>query len=128
MEDGLWLSCQDLVSDGAWLGQVIEGTGRAIGTEDPGAAASIFVQGYAYRLAVLAVACLTVGGVVPGAEPGAMAVGLGRVVSPRWRTSNRRCSTSSTGALRPRRWTTPPSPTGPSRWSSIRWSNSTFAP
>jgi Ferric iron reductase FhuF-like transporter/FhuF 2Fe-2S C-terminal domain len=78
VEDGMWLSCQDLVSDGAWLGQVIEGTGGAIGTDDPVVAASIFVQGYAYRLAMLAVACLTVDGVVPGAEPGAMAVGLGR--------------------------------------------------
>jgi hypothetical protein len=78
VEDGLWLSCQDLVSNGAWLGQVIEGTGRAIGTDDPVVAASIFVQGYAYRVAMLVVACLTVGGVVPGSEPGAMAVGLGR--------------------------------------------------
>jgi hypothetical protein len=78
VEDGLWLSCQDLVTDGAWLGQVIEGTGRAIGTDDPVVAASIFVQGYAYRVATLAVACLAVGGVIPGSEPGAMAVGLGR--------------------------------------------------
>ena len=52
--------------------------GRAIGTDDPVVAASIFVQGYAYRIATLAVACLTVGGVLPGSEPGVMAVGLGR--------------------------------------------------
>jgi ferric iron reductase protein FhuF len=77
VEDGLWLSCQDLVSDGAWLGQ-IDGTGDAIGTDDPVVAASIFIQGYAYRMTTLAVACLTVGGVVPGSEPGTMAVGLGR--------------------------------------------------
>lgn len=76
--DGLWLSCRDLVMDGAWLGQVFEGTGRAIGTEDQMVAGSIFVQGYAYRLLALAVACLTVGGVVPGSAPEAMAVGLGR--------------------------------------------------
>ena len=78
VEDGLWLSCRDLVSDGSWLRRVIEGTGDAIGTDDPVVAASIFVQGYAYRMATLAVACLTVGGIVPGSEPGAMAVGLGR--------------------------------------------------
>ena len=78
VEDGMWLSCQDLVYDGAWLRQVIDGTAHAIGTDDPVVAASIFVQGYAYRIATLAVACLTVDGVVPGSEPGAMAVGLGR--------------------------------------------------
>ena len=58
--------------------RVIEGTGDAIGTDDPVVAASIFVQGYAYRMATLAVACLTVGGIVPGSESGAMAIGLGR--------------------------------------------------
>jgi ferric iron reductase protein FhuF len=78
VEDGMWLSCQDLVSDADWLGRVIAGTGRAIGTDDPVVAASIFVQGYAYRVATLAVACLTVGGVVPQSDPASMAVGLGR--------------------------------------------------
>ena len=53
VEDGLWLSCQDLVDDPQWLGRVIEGTGRAIGTDDQVVAASIFVQGYAYRLLAL---------------------------------------------------------------------------
>ena len=77
-EEGLWLSCHDLVADPAGLGRVISGTGRAIGTDDQVVAASIFVQGYAYRVATLAVACLTVGGVVPGSRPEAMAVGLGR--------------------------------------------------
>jgi Ferric iron reductase FhuF-like transporter/FhuF 2Fe-2S C-terminal domain len=63
--DGLWLSCQDLIADPAGLGKVIGGTGRAIGTDDQVVAASIFIQGYAYRVATMAVACLT-------------AVGLGR--------------------------------------------------
>jgi ferric iron reductase protein FhuF len=76
--DGVWLSCQDLIADPDWLGRVIEVTGRAIGTDDQMVAGSIFIQGYAYRLLALAVACLTVGGVVPGSEPEAMAVGLGR--------------------------------------------------
>jgi hypothetical protein len=76
--DGMWLSCRDLIHEPAWLGQVIEGTGRAIGTEDQMVAGSIFVQGYAYRLLALAVACLTVGGVVPGSAPETTAVGLGR--------------------------------------------------
>jgi ferric iron reductase protein FhuF len=77
-EDGLWLSCHDLVADPGGLGRIIRGTGRAIGTDDQMVAASIFIQGYAYRIATLAVACLTVGGVIPGSQPDAMAVGLGR--------------------------------------------------
>jgi ferric iron reductase protein FhuF len=76
--DGMWLSCHDLIADAEWLGRVIEGTGRAIGTEDQMVAGSIFVQGYAYRLLALAVACLTVNGVVPGSAPEATAIGLGR--------------------------------------------------
>lgn len=78
VEDGLWLSCQDLVADPAGFGRVIRGTGRAIGTDDQVVAASIFIQGYAYRVATMAVACLTAGGVVPGSGSDAMAVGLGR--------------------------------------------------
>jgi ferric iron reductase protein FhuF len=77
-EDGTWLSSGDLVTDPDWLGEVIAGTGRMIGTGDQMVASSIFVQGYAYRLLALAVACLTVGGVVPRAEPGEIAVRLGR--------------------------------------------------
>jgi hypothetical protein len=76
--DGIWLSSRDLIDDPDWLGRVIEGTGRAIGTQDQMVAGSIFIQGYAYRLLALAVACLTVGGVVPGSAPEAMAIGLGR--------------------------------------------------
>jgi hypothetical protein len=76
--DGMWLLCRDLIDDPAWLGRVIEGTGRAIGTSDQMVAGSIFIQGYAYRLLALAVACLTVDGIVPGSAPDAMAIGLGR--------------------------------------------------
>jgi iron complex transport system ATP-binding protein len=76
--DGTWLSCHDLIVDTDWLGRVIKGTGLAIGTDDQMVAASIFIQGYAYRLLALALACLTVGGVVPGSAPEAMAIGLGR--------------------------------------------------
>jgi iron complex transport system ATP-binding protein len=78
MEDGIWLACGDLIEDADWLGKVFEGTGRAIGTDDQVVAASIFIQGYAYRLLALAVASFTVGGIVPGSAPSAMAIGLGR--------------------------------------------------
>jgi ferric iron reductase protein FhuF len=76
--DGAWLLCEDLVTDPDWLGEIIARTGRIIGTEDQMVASSIFIQGYAYRLLALAVACLTVGGVVPRAKLDQVAVGLGR--------------------------------------------------
>jgi len=78
MGDETWLSCQDLTTDSDWLGKVIEGTGRAIGTDDQVVAASLFVQGYSYRLLALALASLTVTGVVPESSPGSLAVRLGR--------------------------------------------------
>jgi hypothetical protein len=78
VEDGIWLACGDLIENADWLGRVFEGTGRAIGTDDQVVAASIFIQGYAYRLLALAVASFTVGGIVPGSAPTSMAIGLGR--------------------------------------------------
>jgi hypothetical protein len=77
-EDGLWLSSQALIADPTGLEKVIRSTGRAIGTDDQVVAASIFIQGYAYRVATMAVACLTAGGIVPGSSSKEMAVGLGR--------------------------------------------------
>src|ERR1700744_603608 len=49
-----------------------------MGTDDQVVAPSIFIQGYAYRVATMAVACLAAGGIVPGSSSEEMAVGLGR--------------------------------------------------
>ena len=50
VEDGLWLSCQTwCLPTTTWLGQVIDGAGHAIGTDDPVVAGALFIQGYAYR-------------------------------------------------------------------------------
>jgi iron complex transport system ATP-binding protein len=74
--EGDWMSGRALIDDPAWLGAVIRSTGPQIGTEDPVVAASVFVQGYSYRVLTLAVGCLTVSGVVPDASAGHMAIGL----------------------------------------------------
>ena len=76
--DGDWTACSDLIDDPPWLGRVIRSTGRGIGTDDPVVAASIFVQGYSYRVLTLTVACLTASGVVPDASAPATVVALAR--------------------------------------------------
>ncbi len=71
-----WLSCSDLVNDSELLIDVIRASGRTLGTDDPVVAASILVQGYAYRLLAISVACLCTTGVVPICEPSDVSVGL----------------------------------------------------
>jgi ferric iron reductase protein FhuF len=76
--DGVWLSCQDLIDDPAWLGDIVRATGVGVGTDDPVVAASVFVQSYSYRVLALTVACLVSSGVVPDASAPQMVVGLAR--------------------------------------------------
>ncbi|HXW77908.1 MAG TPA: ferric iron reductase [Acidimicrobiales bacterium] len=76
--DGKWLSCHELIDDPRWLQRVVRASGVAIGTEDLVIAASIFVQGYSYRLLALSVALATAAGIVPGLDPMHMAVACSR--------------------------------------------------
>jgi ferric iron reductase protein FhuF len=76
--DGVWMSSRALIDDPPWLARIIRSTGAGIGTDDPVVAASVFVQGYSYRVMTLTIACLTAAGVVPDASASRMAVGLER--------------------------------------------------
>lgn len=76
--DGDWLACDELVTVPGWAKQVVLATGRQLGTESPAVACSLFVLGYAYRVLVFAIGCLTIGGIVPPSDANAMAMGLGR--------------------------------------------------
>ena len=76
--DGTWLSCRELIDDPRWLQRVVRASGVAIGTEDLVIAASIFVQGYSYRLLALSVALATAAGIVPGLDPVNLAVACSR--------------------------------------------------
>ena len=73
--DGTWLSCRELIDDPQWLRQVVQASGVAIGTEDLVIAASIFVQGYSYRLLALGVGFATAAGILPDLDPVNLAVG-----------------------------------------------------
>ena len=74
--DGEWLPCQELIDDPDHLSRIIRSTGPGIATDDPVVMASVFVQGYSYRVLTLAVACLTASAVVPDASAPRMAIGL----------------------------------------------------
>jgi hypothetical protein len=74
--DREWMTSQSLIDDPRWLGAVIRSTGPGMATDDPVVAASVFVQGYSYRVLTLAVACLTASGVVPDTSAAGMAIGL----------------------------------------------------
>jgi hypothetical protein len=74
--DGELVPCPRLLDDPPWLGRIIRATGAGMGTDDPVVAASVFVQGYSYRVLTLTVACLCVSGVVPDASAPQMAIGL----------------------------------------------------
>ncbi|HXQ63086.1 MAG TPA: ferric iron reductase [Acidimicrobiales bacterium] len=76
--DGVWMSSRALIDDPPWLGRIIRSTGAGIGTDDPVVAASVFVQGYSYRVMTLTIACLTASGVVPDASASRLAVALER--------------------------------------------------
>lgn len=77
-DDGSWIPCQTLIDDPPGLGRIIRSTGAGIGTDDPVVAASVFVQGYSFRVLTMSVACLTASGVVPDASAPRMAIGLAR--------------------------------------------------
>jgi len=76
--EGQWVACLALVDDPPWLGRIIRSTGAGIGTDDPVVAASVFLQGYSYRVLTLAIACLTASGAVPDASAARMAIGWER--------------------------------------------------
>jgi ferric iron reductase protein FhuF len=76
--DGRWFRCDELLGDPSWLGAVIRDSGRRLGAPGGAVAASLFVQGYAYRALTLALSCFLLGGVLPGSRPEEMAMALSK--------------------------------------------------
>lgn len=76
--EGLWFPCARLLADPTWLAMLIRASGRELGTDDPQVAASLFVQGYAYRILMVAVACLTTAGVIPDSAAARMVIGISK--------------------------------------------------
>ena len=78
VREDAWVRSGDLLASPIWLAKTMRDTGRQLGTEDPVVAASLFVQNYAYRVFTLAVASVTVAGVLPDSSPATMAVSMRR--------------------------------------------------
>ncbi len=72
--EGRWLSCERLVDDPDWLAAVMDACGHRLSSDDPTVAASLFVQGYAYRVVTTALACAMTAAVLPDAAAAAMAI------------------------------------------------------
>ena len=76
--DGRWFFCEELLGGPSWLGAVVRDSGRRLGAPGGAVAASLFVQGYAYRALTVALSCFFLGGVLPGSRPDEMAMALSK--------------------------------------------------
>jgi ferric iron reductase protein FhuF len=77
-DGGEWLACEPLVTDAARLGELVRGTKAGRGTDRDDVATSLFVQGYAFRIASTAVGAWIVGDAVLDVAPARTAIALGR--------------------------------------------------
>ena len=73
-----WLPCEPLVSDPDHLAGVVAATATARGTDRTDVATSLFVQGYAFRIATVAVGSWLLGGSVLVPDPSTTAIAIGR--------------------------------------------------
>jgi ferric iron reductase protein FhuF len=73
-----WLACGPLVSDPEHLLGVVRSTAGDRGTEADDVAMSLFVQGYSFRVASLAIGGWLLGGVVIDVDPDKTSIALGR--------------------------------------------------
>lgn len=73
-----WLPCADLVSEPQALGELARETAAGRGTDRPPVAMSLLVQGYAFRVASLAIGAWLLGDVVLDVAPAHTAIAIGR--------------------------------------------------
>jgi cobalamin transport system ATP-binding protein len=76
--DGGWLLCDRLVADAEHLAAVVAGTAAARGTDRDDVAMSLFVQGYVFRIATVAVGSWVLADAVIDVDPATTAIALGR--------------------------------------------------
>ncbi|MFV0525580.1 MAG: hypothetical protein ACK5RL_13910 [Acidimicrobiales bacterium] len=73
-----WLPCAELVSDPDRLRALVRSTAADRGTDRDDVAMSLFVQGYAFRIASVAVGAWLLDDLVFDVDPAAMSIALGR--------------------------------------------------
>ena len=77
LEEG-WITCDTLIHDPSRLRDLIRSTAAGRGTDVDSVAASLFVQGYAYRVGSAALAPYALGLPGPGVRPPATAIRINR--------------------------------------------------
>ncbi|MCY4194734.1 MAG: hypothetical protein OXF04_10660 [bacterium] len=73
-----WFSCEELLADPAALVSLVRSTAPGRGTDDDAVAMSLFVQGYAYRIASTAIGSFVISGDVVSVDPAQTSVAIGR--------------------------------------------------
>jgi ferric iron reductase protein FhuF len=73
-----WHPCAALIDDPAALAALVRSTAAGRGTTRDSVAMSLFVQGYAFRIASIAIGAWLVGGAVLDVDPATTAISLGR--------------------------------------------------
>lgn len=73
-----WLPCDRLVSDPAALGELARATAAGRGTDRDDVAMSLLVQGYAFRIASVAIGIWLLGDAVLDVSPAGTAIAIGR--------------------------------------------------
>ncbi len=73
-----WIRCEPLVTDHLVLGDLVRSTMDARGTDREDVATSLFVQGYAFRIASLAIGGWVLGDAVLDVAPARSAIACGR--------------------------------------------------
>jgi hypothetical protein len=73
-----WLPCDSLVSDPVALGELARATAAGRGTDRDDVAMSLLVQGYAFRIASVAVGAWLLGDAALDVSPAGMAIAIAR--------------------------------------------------
>lgn len=76
--DDQWIACDPLVSEPERLSELVRATKSGRGTERDDVATSLFVQGYAFRIASAAIGGWIVGDAVVDLTPARTAIAIGR--------------------------------------------------
>jgi ferric iron reductase protein FhuF len=76
--EGEWVACEPLVTDPEALAALVATTAQGRGTDRDDVATSLFVQGYAFRVASLAVGAWLLDDVVLDVDPGLASIAMGR--------------------------------------------------
>lgn len=73
-----WIPCDGLLDDGERLAELVAGTAAGRGTDRQDVAMSLFVQGYAFRVASAAIGAWLLADAVLDVSPGNTAIAIGR--------------------------------------------------